>query len=124
MKTYKTFSNRAKQQKIQPFIDFLQQQLNLETLPTIEIINDPEFSKDHKTFGCFDVENDHIKVQTYGRHLMDVYRTLAHEMVHYLQRISGNELDGSTGSDCENEANSRAAVLLRNYTKTIKNHGY
>jgi hypothetical protein len=51
---------------------------------------------------------------------MDVFRTLAHELVHYKQDLD-KELEGdnpgATGSPQENEANSRAAVIMRNWGK-------
>jgi len=55
---------------------------------------------------------------------LDIFRTLAHEIIHYNQRKSGKELNGNDGSVNENEANSRAAVILRKYSKIIDNHGY
>lgn len=45
----------------------------------------------------------------------DWYRTLAHELVHHGQREKGLTLNGSDGSEHENEANSVAAVILREY---------
>ena len=124
MKKYKSFKSESKKRNIQKFIDFLQQELQLTELPGIKIVDDPEFSKQMKTFGCFNLENDTITIQIHQRHPLDVYRTLAHEFIHYLQKVSGKELNGEDGSDCENEANSRAAIILRKYTKTINNHGY
>ena len=124
MKTYNSFKSESKKRNIQKFIDFLQQELQLTELPGIKIVDDPEFSKQMKTFGCFNLENDTITIQIHQRHPLDVYRTLAHEFIHYLQKVSGKELNGEDGSDCENEANSRAAIILRKYSKSIENHGY
>ena len=54
-----------------------------------------------------------------GRHLADCLRTLAHELVHHKQdvdgRFDGVEMAGETGSTFENEANSEAGIMLRNY---------
>ena len=101
---------------------------NYKTNRTIEaltyVIDDPKFSIDNKTFGCFNLGTDEIKIQTAQRHPLDIYRTLAHEIVHYYQKQSGKEMSGETGSECENEANSKAGEILRKYTKTIMNHGY
>lgn len=60
-----------------------------------------------------------IVVYVKDRLLADVYRSLSHELVHYFQYIKG-ELQpnsGDTGSDIENEANSLAGIILRNYSK-------
>ena len=42
-------------------------------------------------------------------------RTLAHELVHHKQRCKHDNLDGSDGSDHENQANAAAGVILRNF---------
>jgi hypothetical protein len=70
------------------------------------------------------MNTDEIKIQVAKRHPLDIYRSLAHELVHYAQKCNGQELNGEDGSECENEANAKAGILLRKYTKNIKNHGY
>jgi hypothetical protein len=55
---------------------------------------------------------------------MDVCRTLAHELVHYSQDLKSELEDddaGATGSPQENEANARAAVIMRNWGKRNPN---
>ena len=119
---YKQFLVESRQKQIQSFANFTKDYLGLDSLPKIVVINDPQFSIEHKTFGCFDLSNDIIKIQIANRHPLDVMRTLAHELVHYQQKKSGKEMSGETGSDCENEANSVAGEIMRHYTKTIHNH--
>lgn len=121
---YKQFLVESRQKQIQSFANFTKDYLGLDSLPKIVVINDPRFSIENKTFGCFDSSNDIIKIQIANRHPLDVMRTLAHELVHYQQKKSGKEMSGETGSDCENEANSVAGEIMRHYTKTIHNHGY
>jgi len=103
---------------------FIKKELNLSNLPKIIIVDDPKFSIDNKTFGTFDIDDNCIRIQVSKRHKLDIFRTLAHEIIHYNQRKSGKELNGNDGSVDENEANSRAAVILRKYSKIIDNHGY
>jgi Zn-dependent peptidase ImmA (M78 family) len=121
---YKQFLRESKEKQIKSFTEFVKDYLELDSLPKIVVINDPKFSIENKTFGCFDLMNDVIKVQIANRHPLDVFRTLAHELVHFQQKKSGKEMSGETGSDCENEANSVAGEILRHYTKTVSNHGY
>ena len=71
------------------------------------------------SFGKYVPSNDDIRVVAANRNLADVLRTLAHELVHHKQKING-VLDinsNETGSNEENEANSVAAVIMRNYGK-------
>ena len=65
--------------------------------------------------GAFHPGTGEIRVLRGNRLTADWYRTLAHELVHHAQRDSGQTLDGADGSTIENEANSQAAVILREY---------
>jgi hypothetical protein len=87
-------------------------ELNLDNLPPINLV-DEDAVGGGKSFGVFD--GDTIQVVTKGRHPMDVMRTLAHELVHWKQRIEGMELDGSDGSETENQANAMAGVIMRKF---------
>ena len=121
---FKEFLLESKKSSISHFLVFIKKELNLSNLPKIILIDDPKFSVDNKTFGTFDINNNCIKIQVSQRHKFDIFRTLAHEIIHYNQRKSGKELDGNDGSVDENEANSKAAVILRKYSKIIDKHGY
>ena len=100
------------------FLKFVCAELGLKQLPRIEFIADLKHSDtEHPTFGYFDTETDQIKIGVSGRHPLDIMRTLAHELVHYRQRLS-RQLDsasGDTGSAAENQANSQAGVLMRKF---------
>jgi Zn-dependent peptidase ImmA (M78 family) len=121
---YQQFLTESKKVQVKDFANFVKDYLELSSLPEIIVIDDPNFSKENKTFACFNLANDQIKIQVAQRHPLDVYRSLAHELVHYHQKCNGQEMNGETGSDCENEANAMAGEILRNYTRTIPNHGY
>ena len=121
---FKEFLLESKKSSISHFLVFIKKELNLSNLPKIIIVDDPKFSIDNKTFGTFDIDDNCIRIQVSKRHKLDIFRTLAHEIIHYNQRKSGKELNGNDGSVDENEANSRAAVILRKYSKIIDNHGY
>jgi Zn-dependent peptidase ImmA (M78 family) len=124
MKNFNEFLIESKKSKINDFIKFACNHLELDGTPNIMIIDNPDFSSQNRTFGSYDLNNDIIKVQIAQRHPMDIYRTLAHELVHYKQKHSGKEMNGADGSDIENEANATAAVILRQYSHQIPNHGY
>ena len=103
---------------IHDFVRYASRQLKIETPPRIRIIRDAGYSKDNHTFGHFQPEGG-IVVQIQNRQIIDILRTIAHEMVHHRQHEQ-DSLDadsGVTGSKHENQANSIAGILMRNYTK-------
>jgi hypothetical protein len=60
-----------------------------------------------------------------GRHILDILRTLAHELVHFKQGTE-HQLDdpdsGATGSPQENQANARAGVIMRHFNKKFPHY--
>jgi hypothetical protein len=99
------------------FVHFCSDQLGLENEPILKIRKDPEWSKRNKTFGRFNGGTGQLEVSIAGRHVMDVLRTIAHELTHQHQheREDVPEHAGETGSEWENEANARAGILMRDY---------
>lgn len=97
------------------FISFCIDKLELKTSPKIRIGDDHRKSQEVRAMGYYSPSEDLIWVLRGKRVPADWYRTLAHELVHWRQRELGQQMDGSDGSDLENEANSKAAVLLREY---------
>jgi hypothetical protein len=102
------------------FIRFAAEDLELKTLPKFDFAFDTKRSLQHKSFGGYAPGAEHITITVKNRHIMDVCRTLAHELVHYSQDLKKELEDdeaGATGSPQENEANARAAVIMRNWGK-------
>jgi len=93
------------------FIGFCCKELGAKTPPNIRLTARelPE------TFGYYDIDENAITVSYARRHQMDVMRTIAHEIVHHVQRENKEDLDGADGSIDENEANARAGVVLRKW---------
>ena len=88
--------------------------LHIKDVPGISIIKDSEFSKSKGTFAQTS-RNNKIVVNVENRHPLDSLRTLAHELVHYHQHLSGVHGTGETGSETENEASARASIIMRNF---------
>ena len=102
------------------FIRFAANHLELNTLPEFDFIFDNGRSIEQKSFGGYAPGHEHITITVKNRHIMDVCRTLAHELVHYKQDLNKELEDedaGTTGSPQENEANAEAAVIMRNFGK-------
>lgn len=88
--------------------------LHIKNIPGVTVIHDSGFSQVKGTFGQTSGKN-RIVVNVKNRHPIDALRTLAHELVHYHQHITGVHGTGETGSSTENEASARAAIIMRNF---------
>lgn len=96
------------------FVEFSMGELGLEEPPIVEVVRDGSIGS---SFGCYTPGTNGIKINPLNRHPVDILRTLAHEMVHFKQDMDGelHEGSGETGSEHENEANSVAGILMRNF---------
>jgi hypothetical protein len=94
-------------------------ELKLDSLPKIKFSDNSQEAVKHGSWGGYKTGDKSIRIVTAKRHPADIFRTLAHELVHYKQDITGRLQagDGKTGSDVENEANSRAAIIMRNFAQ-------
>lgn len=104
---------------ISTFIKFAKDQLELDSLPKIKLITNPEYSIKNSSFGGYRPDIKCIEVMIANRHIQDLARTLAHELVHFKQDLN-NELhaeSGKDGSEHENQANAEAAVIMRLWGK-------
>lgn len=105
---------------IADFLDFIDNKLELNgDMPEIKVSYDSDVAQQMKSFGKYTPETNELLVVIANRNLADVLRTLAHELVHHKQRLD-NKLDvdsNADGSEVENEANSLAAVFMREYGK-------
>jgi Zn-dependent peptidase ImmA (M78 family) len=65
--------------------------------------------------------NKKVMVYVIDRAVVDIMRSIAHELVHQKQdadgRLTNLASDGKDGSPIENEANAMAGILIRKYGK-------
>lgn len=103
------------------FVDFASDKLGIKSLPQIELGGECE-----KSFGGYAPGNKALSIITKNRHPLDIFRTLAHELVHHKQNEDGKLKDiakaGETGSPIEDEANSMAGRLMRMYGQENPSH--
>jgi len=101
------------------FVNFCVKELKIEQMPRVKLRRDPQWPAVHKTFGRYNDDAKTLEVAWGQRHIMDVLRTVAHELTHKHQHErEGHRMGpdaGETGSAYENEANARAGVLMRDY---------
>jgi hypothetical protein len=105
------------EQILKDFIEFCVAELKIKTMPTVKLRRDPQWSVVNRTFGRYINDTNLLEVAFGQRHIMDVLRTVAHELTHTHQheRETVPSNAGETGSPYENEANARAGVLMRDY---------
>lgn len=97
--------------------------------PQVEIINNDSFTQENKSFGSYHPGKNKISLVVKNRNLSDVCRTLTHELKHAEQDYNGRlkEGAGKDGDEFENEANSYAGIIMREFNRkypeilTLKN---
>ena len=113
-----SFLNDDKKDKLNRFVKFVKNQLELDTVPVISIQNHRE---NIKTTANYDYTKDEkiIKVCSKGRALVDVMRSIAHEMVHHKQFEQGRlkVQPPDIGGEIEDEANAKAGQYIKMFTK-------
>jgi len=104
---------------IRDFLNFVVEKLNIDQVPKLRLKKDPAWSIRNHSFGRYDNATGELIVALGNRHIMDVLRTLAHELTHRKQdeREPMPADAGETGSSYENEANAQAGVLMRDYAE-------
>lgn len=113
--TTMTLNENNPEDVLNQFMNFCVDKLKIKNTPKLKLRRDPQWSKVNKTFGRFNPETGLLEVSWGKRHLMDVLRTVAHELTHQRQyeREDVPPNAGETGSEWENEANARAGILMR-----------
>lgn len=101
------------------FFPIAMHELKITKLPKIRLTKHVA-EHDQPTFGRFSEQDNDILIGIANRHVLDILRTLAHELVHYKQGIE-HQLEsphsGDTGSPQENEAHAVAGVIMRHFNK-------
>lgn len=117
MRAFHFATTKNPSQEFVNFLKFTCDFLSLTSLPKIKIISEPISNANSVSFAAFSPHNNQIMLFVKNRHILDVFRSMAHEMVHYKQSLERDNLDGKTGSPDENEANSVAGQIMRLYGK-------
>lgn len=117
MRAYHFSANTIKKEDIIDFLRFTCNFLKITSIPNIQFVKEPITNSNAISFAAFSPTESKIMLYIKNRHILDVFRSLAHEMVHYKQSLEKSDLDGTTGSEDENEANSLAGQIMRLYGK-------
>ena len=97
--------------QLKDFIKYVAEKLRLDEIPQLEIA-DSGFSQHMKTFGVYFPDRESFTVEIHGRNIVDVLRTIAHELVHHRQMEVGST---KPRTELEIEATAAAGMLVKLY---------
>ena len=105
-------------EKLNGFVKFVKNQLELDSVPTIVIKSNRDGLKTTANYD-YTKENKVVKVYGKNRALVDIMRSVAHELVHHKQFEQGRlEVQPpDIGGEIEDEANSKAGQFIKMYAK-------
>jgi len=105
-----------KRDLVKKFIIFVSQ--NLSLTKDCKIYLSATRNKHLETTASYNPNNDDIWIYVKNRNMLgDVLRSLAHEMMHFKQKLRGelHKDSGKDGSPHENEANTFSGIMIRKF---------
>lgn len=113
-------SNR-REARIKHFIEWTKKRIKLDDqqLNIVFSYDQKDAQKEHRT-GAWDYKKNHMIVYVGNRNMVDILRTVCHELVHVKQSQDG-DIQRATkhgpGSPLEIEADAKAGYLMKLYGK-------
>lgn len=112
----------SEKKTIDDFVEFVKKELGIKNEVDVQLQNNKDGIKTTAVYkyqdeGDEDFEQSEIRVFALGRALVDVLRSIAHEMVHHMQNEKG-DLKGkhsNVGGPIEDEANAVAGEMIKAY---------
>ena len=99
---------------VEKFLDFVKDNLGLTRPFKLTLTTNKDGIRTTAVYNH--VENT-VVIYIKNRALVDILRSIAHELVHHLQNqrgeLDGTKNEGGDGSPWENEANAKAGELIR-----------
>jgi cytidyltransferase-like protein len=123
-KTLKQLKEEITRKELAPmldsFVSFASDKLGLKSMPSVKYKTEND---SYNSFAAYNPGSNELSISTANRHPMDIFRSVAHELVHHKQNEDGRlgkdiAKEGATGSDIENEANSEAGKIMRWFAKS------
>lgn len=112
------FLGNDKKQKITEFVKFVKKELDLKECPTVVLQNGRGKLKTTAHYD-YSKENKIIRINAKNRALVDVMRSIAHEMVHHKQFEQGRleVKPPDIGGEIEDEANAKAGQYIKMFSR-------
>ena len=107
-----------KKEKLEKFVKFVKKELDIKHVPTIALLNKRENIKTTANYD-YTKENKIIKAYAKGRLLVDIMRSVGHEMTHHKQWEDGKlkVKPPDIGCPIEDEANAKAGQFIKMFAK-------
>lgn len=103
---------------VSDFINYCKKYLEIND--NVKVVLAFKRTPDLTTLAYYNLDG-YLKVYVKDRAIMDICRSIAHELVHHKQNLDGRltdvAKDGEDGSELENEANSKAGEIMRKWGK-------
>ncbi len=112
------FLGDNKKEKISDFVKFVKEELELEKCPVIVLQNGRGKLKTTASYN-HSKEPQVVRINVKNRALVDILRSIAHEMVHHKQYEQGRlkVQPPDIGGEIEDEANSKAGQFIKMFSK-------
>ena len=109
--------------EVEKFVDWSSKKLKLKNTPKIKLSFDTEEAQQGHHTGKHTPGDDHVWVYARNRNLVDILRTVFHELVHVRQHELGQIKPGDSypGSPIEAEADMLAGKYIKIYGKKHRN---
>jgi predicted SprT family Zn-dependent metalloprotease len=113
-----SFLTDEQKEKLNKFVKFVKDELELDQVPKIVIQNNRNGLKTTANYN-YNLEVKVIKVTAKNRLLVDVMRSIAHELVHHKQYEQGRlkVKPPDIGGEIEDEANAKAGQFIKMFSK-------
>jgi hypothetical protein len=113
---YEEIKQRDPKQTLKHFVQFVARDLDLRDEPEIEFSAKKKNESDHNT-GWYSPDTNTIWVYTGNRNLIDILRTVAHELRHRMQGQDDRiDSEGTyPGHPLEQEADAYAGYIVKVY---------
>jgi len=105
-------------EKLTEFVKFVKKELGIKNMPTVAILNE---RKELKTTANYDYGKPNKVIKVYGnnRMLVDIMRSIGHELTHHKQWEDGRlkVKPPDIGGPIEDEANAKAGQFIKMFAK-------
>lgn len=113
------FLSKHKKKTLREFVIFVAQELQIKRIPEIRVQSHRDGIKTTANYD-YTKEEKIIKICGLNRALIDIMRSIAHELVHHKQYEQGRlkVKPPDIGGEIEDEANAKAGQYIKMFSKT------